>query len=149
MKTASVQIKTTRAGDPYKVFQMEDGKYLSVFKFDERYEAMEVGVDIADDQLIFDAQYGNYKLKPLPKPPTAPRGGGAAITKAMETKSENIKEAQDRRNEAVLRAGAFRDATLVTLAMLKDQPFPTDADFKSEWERWVKYFMGKGAEPFV
>lgn len=149
MKTISLTMKQTKAGDAYKLFQMEDGKKLSVFQFDSRYNDINDGTDIPEDQLVYDQQYDNYKLKQLPKVPAGGSRGGANIAKAQETKAENIKEAQDRKAEAITRAGAFRDATLVTLAMLKDQPFPTDDDFKKNWELWVKYFMGKADEPFV
>lgn len=88
--------------------------------------------------------------KPLDRPKFfKPGGGAAAIKKAQETKAENIAVAQERKHDAIARAGAFRDATLVTIASLKDTPFPTTEDFKAEWTRWVKFFLGKADEPFV
>lgn len=75
--------------------------------------------------------------------------GSAAISAAQDTKRVDIAVAQDRKHDAIARAGAFRDSTLVTLASLRDQPFPTDEAFKAEWTRWVKYFLGKADEPFI
>lgn len=91
-----------------------------------------------------------YLFAPKPKAPGGQRGGNAAaITKAQETKREDIKDAQERKAEAISRAGSMRDATLVSLACLKDSPFPTDSEFKVEWEKWYKYFMAKADEPFA
>lgn len=144
-------MKETRAGAPYKLFTLEDGKRLSVFNFDARYNDINVGTDVPDDSLVYDQQYDNYKLKPLPKPAGGPRSGfgGQQAEALMEKKNNNVEAAQARKSDAIARAGAFRDATLVSLALLKDQPFPTDVDFKREWEKWVKYFLGKGEEPFI
>lgn len=74
------------------------------------------------------------------------RGGG--IAKAQETKRVDIETAQERKHEAIQIAGAFRDATLITLASLKDQPFPTDDEFKEMWKGWVKYFLDLHEQPF-
>ena len=87
-----------------------------------------------------------------PKPKAAggftPRGAGA-ITKAMETKAANIEVAQTRKNDAIALAGAMRDSTLITLAALKDQPFPTDEEFKAEWTKWVKWILNQHEQPFL
>lgn len=151
MKTTSVTIKQTKAGQDYKQFVMEDGKRLSVFQFDTRYPELEVGTDLPDDILIYDQQYDNYKLKPLPKPVTPTKGGfgGKQAEALMDKKVVNIEKSQDRKQEAILRAGAFRDATLVSLASLREQPFPTDAEYQAEWRKWVKFFVSAGEEPFI
>lgn len=83
-------------------------------------------------------------------PPQRPKFmGGSGIAKAQETKAENIKEAQERKNEAIQLAGAFRDATLVSLQALRDNPFPTDEEYKAEWTKWVKFFLNQGDQPFI
>lgn len=144
-------MKETKAGAPYKLFQMEDGKRLSVFQFDTRYAEITEGIDIPDDALIYDQQYDNYKLKPLPKPAGSPRGGFGSkqAEELINKKNDNIQQNMASKNEAIIRAGSARDATLVSLACLKDAPFPTDSEYKAEWEKWYKYFMGKAEEPFA
>ncbi len=90
-----------------------------------------------------------YIFAPKPKAATGGRPGGAAITKAMETKNENIKEAQERKAESIALAGAMRDATQITLAELKDQPFPTTEDFQERWKFWVKWLLNQHNQPFL
>lgn len=95
---------------------------------------------------------GKYSLFP-PKPRTgaygARGGGSAAVTKAQDHKAELIEKAQDKKHDAIKLAGAMRDATLITLASLKDAPFPTDSDFKEEWTKWVKWLIGQSEQPFI
>lgn len=147
MKITALVMKKTKAGDDYKLFTMEDSHKLSVFNWDLRYPELNVGSDIPEDALIFDPAYSNYKLKPLPKPSGAaiktPGGyrNPAAIEKAQETKRENVEEAQNRKQDGIKLAGAMRDATLVALADIKDQPFPSDDDFKRTWMKWCDFFL--------
>ncbi len=151
MKTIELIVKQTKAGDDYHVFKMEDGKFLSVFKFDTRFPEINVGTDLPDDVLIYDPQYSNYKLKPLPKPAGGPRTGGnaATIAKAQETKREDIEAAQDRKERSIRLSQAMGGATQIALASLKDQPFPTDDDFKAEWTKWCKWLIAQGNQPFI
>ena len=84
----------------------------------------------------------------------SPAGGGrtgmsTGIAKAQETKRDDIKDAQERKNEAIQLAGAFRDATLVSLQALRDNPFPTDEEYKAEWTKWCKWFLQQGDQPFI
>lgn len=150
MKTIELLVKKTKAGDDYHVFKMEDGKYLSIFKFDSRFSEINVGTDLPDDVLVYDQQYNNYKLKELPKPAGGSRGGGnsAAITKAQDTKREDIKDAQERKKEDIAQAAAFRDATLITVEWVKSAPFPMDHEIKEYWKSWVKFFLAMGDQPF-
>ncbi len=64
------------------------------------------------------------------------KSGGAGIANAMETKNENIKEAQERRSDGVKISATFRDATLITVASFSKKPFPTEAEIKEEWTKW-------------
>ncbi len=43
----------------------------------------------------------------------------------------------------------MRDATMVSLAAYREQPFPTDDEFKAEWRKWVKFFLGEADQPFI
>lgn len=92
-----------------------------------------------------------YLFPPKPKTTStgAPRGNSGAIAKAQEKKAEDIATAQTRKHEAIATAGAFRDATLIALASLKDQPFPTDDEFKAEWLKWVKWILVQNEQPFL
>ena len=91
-----------------------------------------------------------YLFAPKPAKPStgAPRAFGG-IAKAQETKAANIEKAQDRKQDAIALAGAFRDATLISLAQLKDEPFPTADEFKETWTYWVRWILSKNNEPFV
>lgn len=95
---------------------------------------------------IQEKQNGNYlnrTLYPI-KPSNPPPGGArrplnASITKAMETKREGIKEAQENRSEAVRIASTFRDATLLTIAELGSDNLNVKdyvGDYKSTWLKW-------------
>lgn len=77
-----------------------------------------------------------------PKKPASPRGSGA-ITKAMETKRENIKEAQDAKTWAIRVSGAMRDATLMVSTFDSSMPFPTNEELKKDWENWRDYFLSE------
>ncbi len=90
-----------------------------------------------------------YLFAPKQKPQRAPSAAPAQIAKAQEVKRENIEEAQNRKQDAIQKAGAFRDATLVSLAAMRDVPFPTDAEYQQEWRKWVKFFLGAADEPFI
>jgi hypothetical protein len=152
MKTTALTMRETKNGAPYKVFVMEDGNKLSVFNFDARYGEIDVGTDLPESVLLFDPAYSNYKLRPLPKGPQVKTSAGyktVQMEKVMETKAANIEVAQTRKNDAIALAGAMRDSTLITLAALKDQPFPTDEEFKAEWVKWVKWILSKHDEPFL
>lgn len=150
MKTIQLEIKKTKAGDDYKLFTMEDGKKLSLFQFDTRYPDIVIGTDLPDDVLIFDPAYGNYKLKPLP--PVAKTGGfsgaaaaqakkGEMIEKAQETTFAHVTKAQENKNIGIKTSAAMRDATLMTLQSLSQEPFPNDADFEREFKKYRDMYV--------
>lgn len=147
-------MKETKAGAPYKLFQMEDGKRLSVFQFDTRYAEITEGIDIPDDALIYDQQYDNYKLKPLPKPAGAPRGGfgGKQAEALMEKKNESIKGFQDDKEKSIALSSAQRDAVLMVTTFETAQPFPTDSELRAkivEWREWfLKEHQNRSGQPF-
>lgn len=145
-------MRPTKTGGEYKQFTMEDGKKLSVFSYDPRYAELEVGSDIPETDLIFDPAYGNYKLNKapvvFPARPASLGGPRPSMAAAVEKKGVMIEKAQERKSEGVNISGAFRDATLISLASLRDQPFPTDEEFKAEWRKWVKFIMNEHEQPF-
>lgn len=89
--------------------------------------------------------YWNFKAEGAK---VASRSAGA-ITKAIETKNNNIVAAQDRKNDSIRMAGAQRDAVLMVTTFEANAPFPTDAELKAKIESWMKYFLGLGDQPFI
>lgn len=90
---------------------------------------------------IQEKQNGNYlnrtlyPIKPVNPPPGgAKRPLNASITKAMETKREGIKEAQENRSEAVRIASTFRDATLITVSQMGTGG--GDEGYQKNWLKW-------------
>ncbi len=147
----TLEIRQTSAGKEYKSVTLKSGdqsyEKVSLWSDNPDYNTFVEGGHISGEVFKNEKGYWNFKSA---NAKTAYTGGKTgAMNKVMETKNTNIMAAQDRKNDAIARAGAMRDATLVTIASLKDQPFPTNDDFKHEWESWVKYFLGKGEEPFV
>lgn len=150
-KIERVEDKPTSTGKPRKIVDLigPEGELLekvTVWGGTPVFDTLAVGQVVVGDYKD-DGQYRTF-FPERPKP-AYNKGGGANIAKAQEVKAENIKEAQVRKNDAIARAGAFRDATLTTLQMLKDQPFPTDAEFKEAWRGWVKFFLNAADEPFI
>lgn len=92
-----------------------------------------------------------YLFAPKQKPARSPNGSfrDAQIEKIMDKKEASIEKFQGRKEESIKLAGAMRDAVLVSLASLRDQPFPTDEEYKAEFEKWLKYFLNIGEQPFV
>lgn len=145
----TLEVRQTSTGKEYKLVTLKSGdetfEKVSLWSDNPDYTSFVEGGRISGEVFKNEKGYWNFKPANAPKKTF----GGGAVTKNMEVKNTNIIAAQERKNDSIARAGAFRDATLVTLASLKDQPFPSDADFKREWESWVKFFLGKGEEPFV
>lgn len=91
-------------------------------------------------------------------PPDPKRTTGAAkpnITKAMETKRENIAEAQGRKESSIEMAATARDATLLTVEWAKGELAcgtpPSTAQMKEkwlEWRTWLTHQFGSANIPF-
>jgi hypothetical protein len=50
---------------------------------------------------------------------------------------------QTNKNTAVMIAAAMRDATSIALSALKEQPFPTDAEFIAEFMKWWDWYIAE------
>lgn len=158
-------LKSTRKNDNWRVLDVqeciENGESfqdVSVNKIDKKtgleaflnFDKFEEGYEFEANPWTND-KGTMYLFAPKPKT-NAPQGNSArsgAIAKAQETKREDIAAAQDNKHKAIALAGAMRDATQIALASLKDAPFPTDVEFKAEWEKWCKWLLAKGSEPFI
>lgn len=142
----NIEQKTSTGGKPYASVTLADdqGNTTKCSVWDG-LELLRVGSPI-DGAIIKNGAFSNFRPSAAPKPQFKGSGG---IANAVAVKNEHIKEAQERKNESISIHGAFRDATLITLAALKDQPFPSDEDFKAEWTRWAKWILSKHDEPFL
>lgn len=140
-KIDALEQKKTKNGKPYVVVKSGD-KTGSCFR---GFGGFKVG-DEVDGEFVQSGNFTNFELNNKVERPNFMKHN---IDAAVEKKNENIEEAQERKQEAIQLAGAFRDATLVTLASLKEQPFPTDEEFKAEWRKWVKFFLNEGDQPFI
>ncbi len=147
MLLAKCEMRTTRKGDAYKLFTLSNGKRLSVFQFDDSYNLLNEGSDIADDQLVYDSEYDNYKLKKVAK-----RGGGSRrddIKAAMGVKTESIRKAQENKEQGVRIAAIFRDATLIVSSMVKAGTFEgiaqeeLGANIRAAHRAWREWLDGE------
>lgn len=140
-KITHIDHKVTKTNKPYAMVMVSDlaGEYRASMW--EGYEALKVG-DPVDGELTVKGDFTNFRLSGQPRT-FAPRAAsrGADIKAAQEMKATHIKSAQDNREKGIQLAGAMRDATTVTLASLRDQPFPTDEEFKEEWRKWREFFI--------
>lgn len=122
------------------------GKNGDVFP---NFDAIDVGAEI--EGVYWRSTTGkDYLFPPRPQNAARPAGGTAAganrskaIRESQELKGAMIQRSQDVKELGIKIAGAMRDATLITVASLKDQPFPTDEEFKAEWEKWRDYFIAQ------
>lgn len=80
----------------------------------------------------------------------------AGIAVAMETKKENIKEAQEERARGIKLAGINRDATLICIEMMKQAIQFVDVEiskeeFQKSWLEWRKWLSDNYGDdvPFV
>lgn len=145
MKLISLEMKETSNGKPYKRFTLDNNKKLQVFNFDPRYDEMQIGVEITDADVDYDTKWDNYKLKSAKPVLGAPRAsyGASRVDRvaAEEIRDQKVKENMDVKQIGIKVSGAMRDATETTLRALKDQPFPTDDEFKSEWLKWRDWYI--------
>lgn len=147
----TVEVRTAKnSGKEYKSCTLktenETFERVSIWPDYEGYAAVVEG-GVVSGEVFKKGEYWNFKGEN--QKPAYTGGKTGAMNKVMETKNSNILAAQDRKHDAIAKAGAFRDATLVTLASLKDQPFPLDEEFQAEWTKWVKYFLNVGEQPFI
>lgn len=64
-----------------------------------------------------------------------------------KTKKENIKEAQDHKQEGIKEAAIIRDATQAAIAGFGGQGYTYD-DFTTTWDRYAKFFQTKWEQAF-
>jgi len=63
--------------------------------------------------------------------------------KLMEVKAANVDKSQDKKELGIMVSSTMDHATTIALASLAGQPFPTDAEFKAEFEKWRLWFLAE------
>lgn len=93
----------------------------------------------------------NGKKTLYPITPKKTGGSGANVAKAMETKRENIAEAQGRKETAIEMAATARDATLLTVEWVRNEAiqsrYPLTTEIQSKWLEWRKWLTGQFGNP--
>ncbi len=143
-KVTSIEINNDKTGAPMKVTMFDNGDKVFVnSKWDSAiYDKV---VEGAEFELVKD---GNFNKIKYDKPASAGFGGGSKVEKLMDKKADNIKVAQERKNDAI----AFFNATNSAIAIfgqskdLNSKFWDEDSmqEFLVKWrtwflEEWTKY----------
>lgn len=143
-KIKSVDKKTTKTGKPYAIVLLDDKGTEVKASMWEGYESLMAGVEV-QGEVYKSGDFTNFRLGTLQR--FAGTGGAApraaAIKEAQVAKETGIRKAQDNSQLSIKISGAMRDATLITLASLREQPFPTDEEFKQEWRKWRDWIINE------
>lgn len=143
-KVAEMEVKDIE-GNTLKGSMWEDFPSFNTMTFGSQFEA----------DLVYKEKNGYttgtfYAPKGLTK---RSFGGKADMTKIMDTKAQNIEKSQDRKEEAISKAGAQRDAVLIVTTFYKnlaDSDLETvENQVKLRIAEWYKYFLNLGYQPFV
>lgn len=95
---------------------------------------------------------GQYEQKTLyPMRPQAPQGGsrGAGMAKLVEKKAEAIEKAQDRKEDGIKLSATFRDAGMLTSAMVHAGLLRTEMDIKDAHRKWRTWLSAEYSDPTV
>lgn len=113
-KVTSIEISNDKTGAPMKVTMFDNGDKVFVnSKWDSAiYDKV---VEGAEFELVKD---GNFNKIKYDKPASAGFGGGSKVEKLMDKKADNIKVAQERKNDAI----AFFNATNSAIALVTTDP---------------------------
>lgn len=137
MQISNIELDTTKTGKPFKKITLEDGRKFNVFNFHSQYEQIIAGYDVPETSIIKDGKFLN--LADAEKS-TKTNFKNAGIKEGMAIKKENIREAQDYRNEGIKLAGSCRDATLIITAYKEKYEGFSDQELKTEWLAWREWF---------
>lgn len=152
IKVRNANLMTAKNGKPYKVLEVEwEGrKYTTnIFSNFLDFANIEAGYEIQGTMTKNDRGYWEIVSEAYQAPSKyTPRGG--AYTKPQSDISASVKQAQDRteksitkvldrKEESIRLSSAQRDSVLIVTEILKQTPFPTDAEIKKmivEWRNW-------------
>jgi hypothetical protein len=137
MKITLAEEKTSqKTGKAYKVFTLEDGRKPSVFPGHTMWTAKE-GDDIPDELIVQNGEYWN-----ITDPNKKPSAGRGDFAKAQQFKTESIERAQKNKEDAIKLSSTFRDATLLTVAMLEKETEKLTSDqVKHGWLHWRSWLL--------
>lgn len=99
----------------------------------------EVDGDLVTKQ---NGQYTNHTLYPVKVATTSNFGGSRGVSKLMDKKAENIKEAQERKAESI----AFFNSTNSAIALVNamrdnDVHIPSESELKVTIRAWRDWFL--------
>jgi hypothetical protein len=145
----TLEKKTSTTGKSYIKAELRDEQNnitpgVSIWQDFPSFENITFGAEINAD-IVTKGNFKNaYPVKTYKS--FAAKPNMAAI---VDKKNENIKEAQGRKEDAIIRAGAQRDAVLIVTTFYKNQEFSlSDADIQAKIDYWMKYFLAKADQPF-
>lgn len=130
----SIEIKYDKNNRPYKSATLDEqvmGKdRFNVFSHHHRYEDVVVGRDFAPEEFVQDGQYINLAdpnkgIKTAYSPKKT-----FEVAKTMETKRENILEAQGNKEYGIKIASTASSATAITVELMKADPL---LDWHTTW----------------
>lgn len=140
-------------GTPYKRATLTDssGKVVenvAVFNFYSQFNNVTPGGTVTGS-LISELYNGkmSHKLEDGKTFKTFAGKPSGGITKAMEVKNTNIKEAQERKEESIQKSGAQRDAVLMVTTFYANAEW-SDDELKAKIKEWYNYFLGIQDQPF-
>ena len=130
-----IEQKTTSTGKPYKACTLEDGRQTNVWSDHPLFNEVAIGGTIADNLLYQKGQYWNVSNPAR----SAQRG---ATTRANNQRSEQIKEAQDRKEQSITFFNATNAAmTAVTSFRKGDFGDMSENDIKTAIREWRDWFI--------
>lgn len=139
-KVTSIEQRADKHGNPMKVTNFDNGKKVFVnSKYDDViYDKV---IEGSEWELVPDGDFTKIKYEK----PKSGGGSKAGMTAVMEKKSENVKEAQERKSESITLAAAQRDAVLVITNLYPElasyeEPHKT-REIESKYHQWRKFFL--------
>lgn len=144
------ETKTTSTGKTYVqcVVKDEAGKEyenVKVWNDNPQVRNAKPGESL-DGSLEYSEQYKSYTFKAAEGNLSRFGAKPSGIKAAQERKNEMINGAMDRKENGMVLAATFRDATLITLAQLGSMPF-TEEEFKAKWQSWRYWLKENFGDP--
>lgn len=139
-KITKVEIVNTSTGKQFKkadIFAEGATLQVSVWpdfsKYDQVIEGGEVEGQIRESGKYKNLVDGNLGSNPMQKRQNSP------ITRVMEKKASDIKESQERKNDAIMTSSTMRDAVQIVVAMTAYEKYDeaTMADKIEHWRKWL------------
>lgn len=140
--------KTTSTGKAYHKVTLASGSELhegvAIWSDFPNFNSITFETEVEGDVVIKqNGQYVNKTLYPLKPASTGHTRGSGAITKAMETKASNIRDAQENKENGIKLSSTIRMAVDITLA----RDLGSTEDIQAEIEYWRKWLWKTWDEP--